>query len=521
MRKTFLFATSILLALFSCQKEAKELKPEVPSSVGPTSFVVSLPETRTTLEKNSVLWSDNDEIQVFGYSEGKEVKSAVFQFTGVNESNQAVFGIKEGQELGEFSNYYAAYPTMSGITVSEKNGVVTMSFPRLNSSPFHLRNQNPDAGQFDPNLSVMTAKYDGSRLVFRHGVGYVKITIPVDGVSKVDINFTNNCLGDKPTYSLETGELSSLENSSKNITASGSFVKGQSYYIAAIPRDGYSIGKTEITYTINGQPYKTSTDHFSGKSVSVGAIFDLGCPPVTMAPVIEVSSPSKLDYDAESGSFTFTVKNPVEGQTVSASLEEGVEWISNLEVNDGIVTFDCEMNDAADAVERSAVITLSYEGAEPVDVTVTQKPAGAAEAEDHVWDFSTNEWQTVLSLMGEAGKDITADWDITIDDLNFKSSKARWNTTYIQVVKSGNSSTDRFFYSAPVAGTVTVYFSNTGGSNGDRFIGVEDSNGVHRGSVATASTTKVSETFNVVAGNVYVYPVTGALRVYQIDFKSN
>ena len=371
MRKSVFFAALSSLAFFSCQKEMKEVAPEVVPSAGPTSFIVSLPETRTILNDHSVLWEDNDEIQVFGYTEGKPVSSAVFQFAGVNENNQAIFDIKEGQELGEFSDYYAAYPAMNGITVSVKNGAVIMSFPRLNSDPYHFRDQKPGVGQFDPNLSVMTAKYDGNRLVFRYGVGYVKITIPVDGVSKVDINFTNNCLGDKPTYSLETGSLSSLENSSKNITASGSFVKGQSYYLAAIPRSGsYSIGKTEISYTINGQPYKTSTDHFNGKKVEVGKIFNLGCPPVSMDPVIEVSSPSKLDYDAGLGSFTFSVRNPAEGRSVSASLEEGVEWISNLEVSDGTVTFDCETNDSP--AERSAVITLSYEGAESVDVTVTQ-----------------------------------------------------------------------------------------------------------------------------------------------------
>ena len=154
MRKTVIIAAFSWLAFFSCQKEATEIAPDVTTSAGPTSFIVSLPETRTTLNDHSVLWEDNDEIQVFGYTEGEPVSSADFQFTGVNENNQAVFEIKEGQELGEFSNYYAAYPAMSGITISEKNGSVTMTFPRLNSNPYHFRNQQPGVGQFDPNLSL-------------------------------------------------------------------------------------------------------------------------------------------------------------------------------------------------------------------------------------------------------------------------------------------------------------------------------------------------------------------------------
>lgn len=389
MKKNVLNAFAMcLLAVFSCQKEKMQPAPDVTS--GPTSFIVSLPETRTELDGHSVLWVDNDEIRVFGYTEGETVSSAVFQFSGLNDAGLAVFSIKEGETLGEYVNYYAAYPAMAeGITVSvDSKGNATMAFPRLNAFPYNVRNQRPADGGFDPNLTIMTAKYDGERLSFRHGIGYVKITVPYENVTSIDINFANNCVGDTPTYNLETGAISSLGNSSKNITAnvsSGSFVKGQAYYLAAIPRSGYSIGTTEVSYTITGEssPVKVSTEHFSGKNVAVGKIFDLGAPAKLLSPKITYTAPAKLAYDAESGSFPYAVANPVSGQSVTATLESGVDWISNIVVGADAVTFTCSKNNAADAQERSAVITLHYTGAADVPVTVTQGIAGST-SENHI-----------------------------------------------------------------------------------------------------------------------------------------
>ena len=302
-----------------------------------------------------------------------------------------MFSIKEGETLGEYANYYAAYPAMEAVSVSaDSKGNVTMTYPRMNAFPYSVRNQRPAAGGFDSKLTIMTAKYDGVRLSFRHGIGYVKITVPYDNVTSIDINFTNNCLGDTPMYNLETGAISSLENSSKNITAnvaSGSFVKGQTYYLAAIPRAGYSIGKTTVSYTIEGEsdPVTVSTNHFEGKNVEFGKIFDLGSPAKPTSPKITFTTPAKLAYDAESGSFAYNVASAPD-QNITAVLTSG-SWIdaNSVTVNaaEGTVSFTCSKNDAADAQERTAVITLSYEGAESVPVTVTQGVAGST-SENHI-----------------------------------------------------------------------------------------------------------------------------------------
>ncbi|MBQ3766225.1 MAG: BACON domain-containing protein [Bacteroidales bacterium] len=539
MRKnTIIIAALSILAFISCQKESKEITPEVTPSVGPTSFIVSLPETKTTLEGRSVLWADNDEIRVFGYTEGESVVSAVFQFTGVNEDNQAVFGIKEGESLGAFSNYYAAYPAMEGITVSVNKEVATMAFPRMNSFPYNVRNQRPAGGQFDPKLAIMTATFDGERLVFRHGVGYVKITVPYDDVTSIDVNFTNNCVGDTPTYNLETGALSSLGNSAKNITGStGStpFVKGQTYYLAAIPRSGYSIGTTTVSYTIEGEsdPIAVSTTHFSGKNVEVGKIFDLGSPAKPTSPKITYTIPSKLDFDAESGSFAFNVQNPVEGVSLQAQLTEG-DWIDansiSVDAAEGTVSFTCSKNDAADAQERTAKITLSYTGAEDVVVTITQGIAGSV-AEEHDWYF-TNYTDTQMTEITGLAADVKATagktWDFGDGLTMVTNSSSKWNKQTIEGVEykwvatggKYGSGQKYFSFTTNSVGTLTILYASGGSASRALAISAGGKETVDNANVSTSTSDLKTVTFtSVSAGTVLLYSKDDNVRIYRISFQ--
>ena len=84
-------------------------------------------------------------------------------------------------------------------------------------------------------------------------------------------------------------------------------------------------------------------------------------------------SASNVDIaaDATSGEIAYTINNPVAGKTLSATTD--ATWISNIQVTDDKVTFTSTAN--TEATERSADITLKYEGASDKDVTVTQKAA--------------------------------------------------------------------------------------------------------------------------------------------------
>lgn len=521
------------LAFAACQKENGNPAREPVS--GPLTFIVSTPETRTELDGRSVLWVENDEIRVFGFTDNTTQASAVFAFTRTNDDGTALFTIKDGETLGEYANYYAAYPAMAGVSVSaDSKGNMTMTYPRMNVFPYSVRNQRPAAGGFDSKLTIMTAKYDGERLAFRHGIGYVKIAVPYDNVTSIDINFTNNCLGDTPTYNLETGAISSLGNSSKNITAnvsSGTFVKGQAYYLAAIPRSGNSIGLTTVSYTIEeSDPVTVSTNHFEGKSVEFGKIFDLGSPAKPTSPKITFTTPAKLAYDATSGSFPYAVANPVSGQSVTATLESGVDWISNIVVGADAVTFTCSKNNATDAQERSAVITLHYTGAADVPVTVTQGVSGSVE-EDYVWDFSSSDWVAELQSKGNSNSDIT-NWTSSVNGLTWTSTaKSKWNTrtiggvtyTYIQAGGKGSTSDRVFTFTVQNAGKLyvtTTGTSSTADNSRMCTVKVGDSDAVSKSGGSAQDDLTVNE-FDIPAGNVFVYPTGNALRFFKIEFHKN
>lgn len=95
----------------------------------------------------------------------------------------------------------------------------------------------------------------------------------------------------------------------------------------------------------------------------------------TPTPSITISNNNEIAYDATSGSFDFTVNNPVTGGVTSVS--ENVDWISNAAVSNNSVTFTTTANEAN--TSRSGVITLTYtyNTSETVtkDVTVTQAAA--------------------------------------------------------------------------------------------------------------------------------------------------
>lgn len=136
------------------------------------------------------------------------------------------------------------------------------------------------------------------------------------------------------------------------------------------------------------------------------------------------------------------------------------------------------------------------------------------------WDFSSAVWQNALAGVGAANTDITG-WDLTVDGLTFLSpSKSKYNTTFIQAGGKG-STTDRVFkFVAPAAGTLKVWASNTGSSEDlTRMVTVVVDDGEPQsqpgGSVSSVQT---ETTFEIPAGQVYIYPTGNALRFYKIQF---
>lgn len=179
-----------------------------------------------------------------------------------------------------------------------------------------------------------------------------------------------------------------------------------------------------------------------------------------------------VDYDATSGEFSYSITNPVEGASVSASSSD--EWISNVTVNssDNEVTFDVTTNEAS--TERTGTITLSYvNGSETLatkDVTVTQGcPPGA----DYVtlpfnWD-------------GGSSRDLTAIDGVTASGLgsDYASNNAPYlikfdNTgDYIQF-KTDEKPVQVTIGVKMIGGGSTSYITVQASSDGETFRDIED-----------------------------------------------
>lgn len=90
------------------------------------------------------------------------------------------------------------------------------------------------------------------------------------------------------------------------------------------------------------------------------------------SPVINVTSSNPISVSKSGGSQTisYTITNPVSGQSLTASTD--VTWISNISVSSSTVTFTVAAQ-AAGASSRAGTVTLAYSGASSVQVGINQE----------------------------------------------------------------------------------------------------------------------------------------------------
>ena len=106
----------------------------------------------------------------------------------------------------------------------------------------------------------------------------------------------------------------------------------------------------------------------------------------TLVPILSATTPSEISAKGGTSEFQYTITNPIDGQKVIST--SNVSWISNLKVDNGKVTYDVAENTSNE--KRTGVITLEYEGAVSVEVTITQagKPAEGETVE--AWTLVTD-----------------------------------------------------------------------------------------------------------------------------------
>ena len=140
------------------------------------------------------------------------------------------------------------------------------------------------------------------------------------------------------------------------ITSNYLYNSGQGRYIGVYQAQDWR-SYTSINNNIQGQTFAFY------KKVTGGVV-----PPSITAANVDI------EYDATSGSITYTINNEVEGGTMSASTT--ADWITLGNNFDSPIAFTCTANEAGTA--RTATVTLTYTyNRETVtkDVTVTQAAA--------------------------------------------------------------------------------------------------------------------------------------------------
>ena len=221
--------------------------------------------------------------------------------------------------------------------------------------------------------------------------------------------------------------------------------KSLTYYVFEATSEKYAAALANSTWTNAGVVVDgtTVTVVAIDPSVAVSAAIGATCgftmvechtdPAPTIPPVIN-ASPNSFIIEATGNICTinYSIDFPVDGKTISATSNQ--DWVNTFDYSEsGEITFAVDEN-TGDA--RAATITLSYEGAENVTITVAQEGASSANS------------KTVTFI---AGTDTSTGLTLTKDDVTITVSSGTLSKTDNYRVYANNSMT----ISVPTGNTIT------------------------------------------------------------------
>ena len=475
--KKFYYAIAVAAVCFaSCNKEeVVTTNDQEDSHLVQMSFTASTIDTKTTLGALStgqypVLWSDSDEIKVIAVdSEGVTLHTDTFTIDA-GGSSTATF---TGTTYAEASAYYAVYPASFNATVSGTGSSATIAL-----SDYKSHSVTAVEDGFDPSRVVMFAVADDGNFTFKHGVSFFKITIGIDDVKSVEFRVPSSDGGARifgnPTYKVSDGTTtgySGADKANNYVTlapTSGTLTKGATYYVPFAAKASSLTTYLQLTYTVGDDTASKKTTKLNGTFAN-GHVYDLGTPPISFGPSISATNPSKLAYDATSGSFTFTISNPDGVSEPSVALTAG-SWIHNTDspldkptISGPVagvytVSFNCDANDGVSAVERNAAITISYPGAADKEVTITQ---GINSSPTFTWDFTEDKasfsYKTDDIYKYDSGSASVAGTQTESEVLYLVSTSSK-------EIKTGNktcTSDSKKYYYVTYSGVANYMFFNT------------------------------------------------------------
>ena len=187
-----------------------------------------------------------------------------------------------------------------------------------------------------------------------------------------------------------------------------------------------------VEFTVDLSTYENVYVQISySSSTAIRAIDDITLSATDpTSPVINVSNVNDLAYSDLSGSFNFSVTNPVPNVNVNSSVASGSDWISNVVADNanGTVSFATTKNTTA--TDRTGSIKLSYTGAADNYVTITQGHLSVA-----------------APTFSPVGGDYTTPQEVTIS--------AEQGSTIYYTINEDNPTTSSTVYSSPIQ--VTCY----------------------------------------------------------------
>lgn len=218
------------------------------------------------------------------------------------------------------------------------------------------------------------------------------------------------------------------------------------------------------------------------------------------------------------------------GSTLTATFSPAVDGLTvNLassDITDGeIETTATIYYTATENVEESTTTLILSDGTTTREVTITYSALVVLYEQESIsdattWDFADVTGTVQYGKEGQEPKEERLYANVT--ELTYKSTFNAKALTFEgeYAARGGYAQNGTLRFNTTVPGTVEVTFSNTGGSNNDRYCQV---NGV-TGSVEAVGTAKNTEEFEVAAGDVVITGVAGteggntALRFFKIVF---
>lgn len=303
--------------------------------------------------------------------------------------------------------------------------------------------------------------YDSVTKAFK-GTGGLKLgSSKVNGQIKTnEINLSSSFYVaiDAKTYSSDKSSLEIQVDGTKVYESPALTADFETYYVNCDPANANST----ITIKINGKRGYV-------KNLVIKAGTYVAGPVIPVIPVITVSSDNPMSVAATAGShsISYTIKNPTDARLTATSSDS---WITDIDYStEGTISFKvAAQEEGADA--RTGSITLKYDGAEDVIVTVNQGEGGSATVGTKTLKISSDE---VVNNSGYKAYE-TSDWIITFGGNNKSigtNSKNRNNCTLSSYSKyavspvTNSSIASAFANKTAISNVSKISYTIEGGSN--------------------------------------------------------